>query len=131
MPKVDKLLIIEKEPVIRKILAQIVSRAGLEVEQTGDCKDAYSLLNKHDFEFLIISPELPEMKEYKFVNEVKGKYPNMTILVIGSSNKNNHLSDIVAAGADGLIIKPFRNNEISQIINLARSKRVNKAVKIS
>ena len=71
MTKIDKLLIIEKEPVIRKILAQIVSRTGLTVEQTDDCSDAHSKLNQNDFEFLIISQELPEMKEYKFVHEVK------------------------------------------------------------
>ena len=131
MTKIDKLLIIEKEPVIRKILAQIVSRTGLAVEQTGDCSDAHSKLNQNDFEFLIISQELPEMKEYKFIHEVKEKYPDMTVLVIGSKNNNLHLPDIVAAGADGLIIKPFKNNEISQIINQVKHKRLKKDTKFS
>lgn len=110
-----KILIVEDEPVTRRLLEVFLSEWGYEVIVRSDGRDAWKLLKEPEGPHLVISDwSMPHMDGIELCRKIREvKRSNYTYFIILSSKA--HKKDMVKgleSGADDFIIKPFDKEEL-------------------
>ncbi len=113
MTNKGSVLIVDDEPVIRKILAQIVTRKGWSVTEAIDGLDALEKLESTSFDIVISDIKMPRLDGMELLVEVKARYPQISVILITGHGGEYSSLDILAAGADYFITKPFKNVDIA------------------
>lgn len=108
-----KILVIDDETAMRKLIAATLMRAGYAVEQASTIKEATEQLSQNDFDLITCDYYLPEMNVAKFISELKMDstqfYPK--ILIISGANINEMDQQIAA---NDYLPKPFRLQELKE-----------------
>ncbi|MEG1643561.1 MAG: sigma-54 dependent transcriptional regulator [Bacteroidales bacterium] len=115
----DTILIIDDEPVIRKLLSRMMELEGYEVFQAADCQAAFKQMKHHTPQVTLCDVFLPDGNGVEMVPEIKKIYPWQEIILLTA---HGNISDGVQAiknGAFDYIIKGDDNNKIIPLISRA------------
>ena len=130
-----KVLIAEDEEITLKHLSYALEKSGYAVTGVKNGLEALKQLEKEAFDFLIADIKMPGMDGLTLLKEVKGKYPDMDVMIITGFGSIESAVDAIKKGASDYITKPFNLDElILKIKKLEEKKRLEKentALKIS
>lgn len=120
----EKILIIEDDPQIARIVELELKYEGYEVEVQTNGKDGLLAAKYNHFDLLILDVMLPKMNGFEVCKRVREE-SNVPIIFLTAKDQ---LTDKVISfdfGADDYITKPFSNDELIARIKalLRRSKR--------
>jgi len=110
-----KILIVDDEEVIRKILRVHLDKLGYEVKEAVDGEQAIEELAKDDFDLLICDILMPKKDGWDVIKEAKSnsKKRNMPVILLTSKNEN---TDMVIKGyelgANYYMVKPFTKAQL-------------------
>ena len=110
MPEPKKILIVEDENDIRKLMALHLGRKGYNIHEAVNGKEAYELLEKDDFDLLVLDWMLPGVNGLELLSWVRGRsQPEslVPILFVTAKSEPENIVKALEAGADDYIIKPF------------------------
>ena len=82
MARKGKLLIIDDEEKLRKLLFRIISLEGYEVEEAGTLNEGRRKLEKNQYHLVLCDVKLPDGNGVDFVPEFKSKYPITEIVLL-------------------------------------------------
>ena len=101
IPVAYSLLIVSRDPAIRKLLCKLLTRPGYHTHELADASQIPSELRSRKVDLLIIDLDLPEQQELETVSALRSKYSNFSVIA---------LSGLRIAGTPGAIVlpKPFR-----------------------
>ncbi len=119
----DKILIVDDEPILRKGLKFSLTQENYEVETASDGKEALEMINQNKYDLIILDLMIPELNGIDVCKEVR---KNSAVPIIMLTAKGDDESKILGldAGADDYIAKPFNVLELK-----ARIKAVLRRVK--
>lgn len=123
--KMKKILIIEDEDNIRKIIAYDLNKAGYEVEEARDGKEALELGLHHTFDLMIIDWMLPYKSGIELVKEFRKAKIDSIFIMLTAKDGEEDILEAFDAGVDDYISKPFSPRELMARIQ-AHLKRVKK-----
>lgn len=109
-------LIVDDEKYIRDILSRIVQREGYAVTVARDGVEAFNILQKARFDYVISNIDMPNMSGLELLEKIKSLNRNTRVLLITSRTGYYSPHDVLRAGADFFITKPFKNAEIARIL---------------
>jgi signal transduction histidine kinase/FixJ family two-component response regulator len=66
-----KILVVDDEPVVRRLLSQILTEEGHEVEATDDGKDALNRIKSNRYNLILLDMKLPGMSGSELYGRVK------------------------------------------------------------
>ena len=114
MKKGEKVLVVEDEGVIRKILRLTLSKWGLEVEEAEDGLSALAKLGKEPYALIICDILMPNMDGWELIKQVKRnpKTQGIRIIALTSRNKDADVRKGYELGADYYITKPFTGAQL-------------------
>lgn len=115
----NKILLIDDEPLIRDGLKQILELKGYTVKTASDGKEAIQYLNNNCPDIVITDIIMPERDGIEVIISVKKKYPEVRIIAIsggGRINAQDHLEIAKQLGVDNTLTKPFSSDELLFII---------------
>jgi DNA-binding response OmpR family regulator len=118
-----RILIVDDEEAVRKILCQICTREGHEVLQAGSAAEALVLLRVEALDLLITDVVMPELDGFALVRRAKSMQPDIMPIVITGHAGEYTLEDVLDAGASDLILKPFRAPELRARLKIASDQR--------
>ena len=122
-----KVLIAEDEEITLKHLSYALEKSGYAVTGVKNGLDALKQLEKEAFDFLIADIKMPGMDGLTLLKEVKGKYPDMDVMIITGFGSIESAVDAMKKGASDYITKPFNLGElILKIKKLQEKKRLEK-----
>ncbi len=124
-------MVVDDESFIRQILTRIVSREGYQVHQASDGVDALQTLAKTPCQIVISDIKMPNMDGIELLDQIRGKHPMISVILVTAYAGEYSMQDALAAGADAFITKPFKNVEIAETLRnvlLRNRKRAQKAV---
>ncbi|HED31317.1 MAG TPA: response regulator [Prosthecochloris aestuarii] len=110
-----KILVIDDEHDILKLLRRILENAGYCVTMTDNGKDAEKLLEKELFHLVITDIIMPEKEGMEMIFFIRKHCPETKIIAISGGGKlspDSYLTIAHTAGADTVIQKPFENSEL-------------------
>lgn len=120
-----KILLIEDEENIRKIIAYDLSKAGYDIVEANDGSQALQLADKEEFDVLIIDWMLPHVAGIDIVKKLREQGKSSIMIMLTARDDESDILKAFEIGVDDYITKPFSPRELLARVN-AHLKRQNK-----
>jgi DNA-binding NtrC family response regulator len=118
-----KILIVDDEPNIRKVLARLLSKEGYVPAESPDGPSALKAIRMEPPETVLLDLRMPGMDGMQVLREIKVLDPDLPVVII-TANANVHGSvDAMRHGAHDYLAKPFEHKEVIRIVRRAVSER--------
>ena len=118
-PEAQRILVVDDEPDIRRILQLLLEKHGHAVTAVGNCQEAIACVSRQEarpFRVAIIDIRLPDGSGVEVVKTVKQLSPQTICLVITAFPSGSVETDARAAGADQYFTKPFSIEQLMSFI---------------
>ncbi|MED0716153.1 response regulator transcription factor [Aeribacillus composti] len=121
-----KILIVDDDPHIRKLIRVILSEEGFTILEAEDGKDALSLLDSKKVDLIILDIMMPNMDGWDLCENIRTYYSDsLPILMLTAKGETAQKVKGFNLGADDYLVKPFHPAEL-----LARIKALLKRYQI-
>ena len=108
-----KVLIVDDEEAIRKLIAKVLSNEGMLTYQAESGKQAIDMLTKYQFDLVLLDVGLGDMSGYEIAEYIRKKDLQLpTIFLSGLSDEADIIKGL-DVGADSYITKPFSPSMLS------------------
>lgn len=107
----SRILIVEDDHEINKLLADFLQKNGYETESAEDGGKASLLLRKQDFDLVLMDLMLPYKSGEHLIKEFR-EYSQIPVIVLSAKSMMETRLEVLRLGADDYIIKPFDLNEV-------------------
>ena len=111
----NNILIIEDDDQIRKMLRQMLERAGYEVFDASNGKDGSRAYRENPADLIITDIFMPEMDGLETILELRRDFPVLKIIAISGGARGGSFDFLPIAesfGAAKILKKPFTREEI-------------------
>jgi two-component system KDP operon response regulator KdpE len=106
-----KVMIVDDEPPIRKLLRMGLGTQGYEVLEASNGKIALELL-KQDPALIILDLGLPDIQGHDLLRMIRGRNITVPIVVLSSRGDEAGKVEALDLGADDYLTKPFGMDEL-------------------
>jgi len=125
-----RVLIVEDDPVGRRVVASILVHAGLRVEEAADGAEAITRFREHSHDVVVSDISMPGMDGLELLKAIRNIDLDVPIILITGSPSLDSAIRAVEYGAFHYLTKPLDFTELSQVTTravqlgqLARLKR--------
>lgn len=118
-----KLLVIEDDPAIRRLLRVTLERAGHAVAEAGTAREALSLLPIEKPQVVLLDLGLPDRDGLELVQLLK-RGGEATLIVVSAREATSEKVAALDLGADDYLVKPFDTEELLARIRAALRHRL-------
>src|SRR5919198_1471909 len=112
----DRVLVVDDEQSLRKVLAATLQREGYEVTVCEDGEEALSSLERDGADVVVTDLVMPRMDGLSLLRKVVSRHPDVPVIVITAHGRIDSAVEAMKAGAFDFIAKPFENAELKAII---------------
>ena len=112
----SRVLVVDDEAAIRKVVRDALARSGHDVETAVDGEEAASFMESASFDLVITDLNMPRLDGLELVRRIRRTSP-VPILVLTVRQEEREKVRLLDAGADDYVTKPFGVAEL-----LARSR---------
>jgi diguanylate cyclase (GGDEF)-like protein len=111
-----KILVVEDDVDFKKILMEFLNKSGFKTTSANSAEEAEEILKKKEINLVLTDIKLPSMDGIKLAKNIKKKY-NLGVIVMTAYRSEYSFEDVIKSGANDLIFKPFKLNELLLRIN--------------
>lgn len=108
----ERILIIEDEKDVNRLLAQALKDNGYEIFSVYNGLDAVKILEEGQFQMVLLDLMLPYKSGDEVLKDIR-KISDIPVIVISAKDMVRTKVDLLAAGADDYITKPFDLEEMA------------------
>ncbi|MBX0330366.1 GAF domain-containing protein [Oscillochloris sp. ZM17-4] len=117
-----RILVVEDDDGVRRVLAQILRRAGHDVIDLESAQRALALLRSEDFDLLCTDLGMPEMSGWELIAEARAAHPSLATVLITGWGEQIDAEEARARGADAVLAKPFDTVRLRQLITAIQQR---------
>ena len=128
-----KVLLIEDEENIRKIISYDLRKAGHTIVESGDGQEALDIALKQPFDVLIIDWMLPHVSGIEIVQKLRIQHVDSVMIMLTARDDGTDILYAFDQGVDDYVTKPFSPRELLARVNAhmkRQSKRMEKDLEI-
>jgi two-component system invasion response regulator UvrY len=113
-----KILLVEDHPIMRLGTRTAIESflARTEIVEVDNYKKMLAELATRNFDLVVLDVDIPVGKSVRMVEDVKGKWPNVRILIYTSFDENLCALPFIKAGADGFLSKQSNSGELKTAV---------------
>lgn len=114
-----RILIVDDEDQIRKLLRQILEMAGYQVVDAPDGRSAAALFRQEPTDLIITDIFMPEMGGIETIHEIRRDFPKTKIIAISGGARGGSFDFLPVAesfGARRTLKKPFARDELLRAV---------------
>jgi DNA-binding NarL/FixJ family response regulator len=100
-----RLLIVEDEPEMAKLIGAILSPQGYRCTLTGGAREARSALARQSFELVLSDINMPDGSGIDLAREIARDYPDTAVILVSAIN--DMTAAAIESGISGYVLKPF------------------------
>jgi two-component system KDP operon response regulator KdpE len=119
-----KVLIVDDEPHIRRLLRTTLTRASYEVGEAETAREALEMLAEMDPDVVLLDLGLPDRDGLELVQIIRGR-SKATLLVVSARDATDQKVTALDLGADDYVTKPFDSDELLARVRAALRHRMN------
>ena len=112
----DRILIVDDDENIRKVLETILEDEGFTVESADTAKKGIEKSEKSFYNLALIDVRLPDMEGIELLAKMRDTKPKMRKIIITGYPTLQNAVAAVNKGADAYVMKPFDVEKILQTI---------------
>ena len=114
-----RIIVIEDEAAIRRLVSRILSRSGHEVREAANGRDGVALHRSDPAELVITDLFMPEQDGIETIQQIREFAPETPILAMsggGTRGNTDSLSDAELFGAQAVLQKPFSPEQLDAAV---------------
>jgi len=123
-----KLLVVDDEPPIRRLLGAGLARAGYRLVEAGTAKEAMTALQIDKPELVLLDLGLPDRDGLELVPLIKGA--GAAVIVVSARDATDQKVTALDLGADDYVTKPFDTEEVLARVRTALRHRLAAEVEV-
>lgn len=122
----SRILIVDDDKAIRKLISVYLDNEGMKTEQAEDAIEALALLEKNDFDLIILDIMMPKLDGIQACLKIREER-SMPIIMLSAKSEDMDKIQGLASGADDYLSKPFNPLELIARVKsqLRRYKKYN------
>ena len=116
-----RVLLVEDDAVSRRVALLHLERAGFEVIQATDGRQALELLDEHDIDLVLMDCEMPELDGYQATLRIRSRRDAKSELPVIAMTANAMLGDrqkCLDSGMNDYITKPFEGQALLELVSV-------------
>ncbi|MBW6489182.1 homeostatic response regulator transcription factor HsrA [Sulfurimonas sp.] len=102
-----RILIIEDEVTLNKMLAEGLKEFGYQSDVVETLKDGEYYLDIRNYDLVLMDWMLPDGNSVDIIGDIKSKTPKTAVIVLSARDDNDSEIEALRSGADDYIRKPF------------------------
>ncbi len=102
-----RILIIEDEVTLNKMLAEGLKEYGYQSDVVETLKDGEYYLDIRNYDLVLMDWMLPDGNSVDIIGDIKSKTPKTVVVVLSARDDNESEIEALRSGADDYIRKPF------------------------
>jgi two-component system, OmpR family, response regulator CiaR len=107
-----RVLVVEDDQPLRKIVSTILREEGYEVQQAEDGSEGLFLATSSEYDLLILDIMMPGMDGYSLIKKLRKEGIQYPALFLTAKDRVEDKVQGLDAGADDYIVKPFASQEL-------------------
>jgi len=115
----ETFLVVDDETGLGDLVRDILSNLGFKARSVTSGENALQELRNERYTFLITDINMPELDGIELIRMVKKEGTDINIIAMTGYDKDYTYMDVIHAGANDFIAKPFKSDEIE-----AKIKRI-------
>jgi len=116
MTEPARILIIDDDENVRKILEMALKANGYAVDTARDGKEAIEKSNRNFYNLALVDIRLPDMEGTALLTAMRETTPRMVKIVVTGYPSLENAIEAVNKNADGYIVKPFKTEQLLSMI---------------
>lgn len=108
----ESILVVEDDESLRKVFEDLLSFLGFSVRSTATAEDALKILHSDTYTFLLTDLKLPQMDGLELIKRVSKSFPDVNTIAMTGVVEGYKYVDVINAGAQDFIKKPFEVFEL-------------------
>ena len=121
----QRILVVDDEPAIRRLVRGAVERAGFGVEEAATAKEALAAAGRAGCELVLLDLGLPDRDGMELVPLIKAL--GCTLIVLTARDATAEKVSALDLGADDYVTKPFDTEELLARVRVALRHRTPQA----
>lgn len=120
-----RILIIDDNEDIRKIIGYDLIKAGFDVDDAQDGESGYQMIQKEkNYDLIIVDWMMPGMSGIELVHTLRRQHNNSLLFMLTAKDGVDDLAEAFEAGVDDYMRKPFSPRELTIRIQRHLQQRV-------
>jgi len=116
MDRNTRILIVDDDENIRKVLTTILEDEGYDVETADTAKTAIEKTERKTYNIALIDIRLPDMEGIELLTKMRATTPRLRKIIITGYPTMQNAVEAVNKGADAYVLKPFNVEKVLNII---------------
>jgi two-component system KDP operon response regulator KdpE len=118
-----RILVIDDEAPIRRLLEIALSNLGWEVFQAGSGFEGLEAIRGSKPDIVLLDLNLPDMKGSELLERLRD-WSSVPVIVVSVRDSEADIVQLLNAGADDYVVKPFYTNELVARIEAVQRRRL-------
>lgn len=119
-----RVLVVDDEALMRKMVRGILGAKGYCVESSADAHGALKKLEESGFDLVITDLRMPDCDGFELLSQIKATWPDVGVVVMTGFGDAHTPDRAREKGADEYITKPFNAREIEVIVERVCWRRI-------
>ncbi|MDP6157137.1 MAG: response regulator [Candidatus Thermoplasmatota archaeon] len=107
-----KILTIDDNPFIRKLLRRHLENEGYEVLAAECCDDGLSILETQDISLVLLDVSMPRKSGVMCLDEINERFGNIPVIMVTAMSNLDIVVDVMKKGALDYIVKPVKKEKL-------------------
>ena len=113
-------LVVDDSATMRMIVVKSLRQAGYDtatVLEAASAREALQAIAAGGVHLVLSDVNMPEISGIELVKVIKAKFPTLPIIMITTESSPEMKTKMTAAGANGIVTKPFPPEQLRRIID--------------
>jgi response regulator RpfG family c-di-GMP phosphodiesterase len=119
----DRILVVDDEPNIRRLLSRYLARLGYEVDTASDVPEALQQLEGGGYDLVLTDLRLPGPSGLDLLVDVRARAPGTRTILMSAHADVYAAATAIERGVDQLIVKPFELEDLRARVGDSIAKR--------
>lgn len=123
----DRILVVDDDPILRLVNAQILSFSGYQVDTAEDGVAAWEVLQVKSYDLLITDHSMPKLTGLELIKKLRSEGHHLPVIMVSGAIPTKELSRYPWLQLNAMLSKPYTGDEllgsVKKVLRRARNAR--------
>ncbi len=123
-----KILLVEDESILRRLIAQFLRGEGFEIVEAGDGREGVERFSSgNPYDLVLLDLNLPILPGVEVCSRIKQQRPEQPVIICSAAILDGHIAALAAMKVDQFLSKPYHPAELLSRITIELQRSVERS----